>query len=86
MAEWSNVSEGRHPDTFDLTLIPNPNPDTKVRDIDVLKVDTVEVDLPKQLTFYKSTIKHRRPCSRVSVLAGDLTQSTFRALTFLPLM
>lgn len=49
MAEWSTF---RH-------LRPNPNPDSKVRDIDVwnidvLKVDIVEVDQSKQATLQKS--------------------------------
>lgn len=65
-AEWLNVLEGRCPhglpsDTFDLT----PNPDGKVRDIDipilvvwninVPTVDVVEFDLPEHSTFWVLT-------------------------------
>lgn len=43
-----------------------------VQDINVPKVDGVEVDLPEQLTFCKSTIKHSWPCRGVDVRGVDL--------------
>lgn len=70
-AEWSNVLEGRRPH-LDLTI----NPDIRCSER-CYKVDVVEVDLPEQSNFFKSTIQNSRLCRRVDVPDVDLSQLTF---------